>query len=247
MKRWWLLLWLMVPLPVLVWHFGPGQNWLSRDRAHSQIRQAEQAEKESKWAEAESFYQAAGAMIGNQDPNVRLRMDMALVRARYHQGGAVEAIDGADRILADAKFSTMPAGLQREARELAGRLHYYAAWVMRLEGAKRDLWLEEAELARQNFRMLTESSLAEGKADCSKLQQTNLENAVRLQRMSMTELMARPLPEEGNGMANQGLSEQMNKRRGKRGEGKEPGIGETEEGPPGSGAGTTLFPGGPGS
>jgi hypothetical protein len=65
--------------------------------------------------------------------------------------------------------------------------------------------------------------------------------------MSMTELMARPLPEEGNGMANQGLSEQMNKRRGKRGEGKEPGIGETEEGPPGSGAGTTLFPGGPGS
>ena len=247
MKRWLLLLWLLTPLPVLVWHFGPGQRWLARDRAHTLIREAQQAEGEQQWAAAERLYQAAGSLVGNQDPAVRMQMDMALVRARYHQGGAVEAIDGADRILADAKFPTMPAAMQREARELAGRLHYYAAWVMRLEGAKRDLWLEEAELARQNFRLLTESSMAEGRTEYSKAQQTNLENAVRLQRLSMTELMARPLPEEGNGMAGQGLSEQMNQRRGKRGEGKEPGTGETQEGPPGSGAGTTLFPGGPGS
>jgi hypothetical protein len=247
MKRLLLLLWLLTPLPVVVWHFGPGQHWLARDRAHTLLRQAQQAEGRQQWAEAERLYQAAGSLIGNQDPAVRMRMDMALVRARYHQGGAVEAIDGADRILADARFSSMPAALQREARELAGRLHYYAAWVMRLEGAKRELWLEEAELARQNFRMLTESSMAEGKAEYSKSQQANLENAVRLQRMSMTELMARPLPEEGNGMANQGLSEQMDQRRGRRGEGRQPGVGESEDGPPASGAGTTLFPGGPGS
>ncbi len=247
MKRWLLLLWLMAPLPVIVWHYGPGQTWLARDRAHALIQQAQQAENQQQWAAAERLYQAAGSLIGGQDPTVRLQMDMALVRARYHQGGAVEAIDGADRILGDARFELLPGPLQREARELAGRLHYYAAWVMRLEGAKRDLWLEEAELARQNFRMLTESSLSEGKAEYSKVQQTNLENAVRLQRLSMTELMARPLPEEGNGMANQGLSEQMNKRRGQRGEGKQPGIGENEEGPPGGGAGTTHFPGGPGS
>jgi hypothetical protein len=247
MKKALLLLWLLLPLPVVVWHFGPGQQWLARDRAHTLIQQAQQAETDQQWAEAERLYQAAGSLIGTQDPPVRMRMDLALVRARYHQGGAVEAIDGADRILSDARFSEMPAALQREARELAGRLHYYAAWVMRLEGAKRELWLEEAELARQNYRMLTESSLAEGKADYSKLQQENLENAVRLQRLSMTELMARPLPEEGNAMAGQGLSEQMNKRRGKRGEGEQPGVGEGEEGPPASGAGTTLFPGGPGS
>ena len=40
MKRWLLLLWLLVPLPLVVWHFGPGQTWLARDRAHTLIRQA---------------------------------------------------------------------------------------------------------------------------------------------------------------------------------------------------------------
>jgi hypothetical protein len=174
-------------------------------------------------------------------------LDVALVRMRYRQGGAVEAIDGIDRLLADASFTTQPAELQRETRELAGRIHYHAAWVMRLEGARRDLWMEEAELARQNFRLLTEKSLAAGETAYGQLQQTNLETAVRLQRMSLTELMGRPLPEEGQGMAGQGLSEQMAKRRGQRGDGKQPGIGENEEGPPASGAGTTRFPGGPGS
>ena len=245
MKRWLLLLWLLVPLPVVVWHFGPGQKWLARDRAYTLIQQAQAAEAKSNWAAAETLFRDAAGKIGNSDPAVRMQLDVALVRARYQQGGAVEAIDGVDRILADAKFNTVPTSLQQEARELAGRIHYYAAWVMRLEGAQRDLWMEEAELARQNYRLLTESSFSAGKNTYAQLQQTNLESSVRLQRMSLTELMGRPLPEEGRNMAGQGLTEQMAKRRGDRG--NQPGVGENDEGPPGEGAGTTRFPGGPGS
>jgi hypothetical protein len=245
MKRWLLLLWLLVPLPVIVWHFGPGQQWLARDRAWTLIQQAQQADEKKDWAGAETNFRDAAKTLGNTDPSARMRLDLALVRERYRQGGAVEAIDGADRILSDRQFTEQPADFQREARELAGRIHYYAAWVMRLEGAQRDLWMEEAELSRQNYRLLTESSFAAGKKEFATTQQTNLESAVRLQRMSMSELMARPLPEEGQGMAGQGLSEQMAKRRGQRG--NQPGIGENDEGPPANGAGTTRFPGGPGS
>ncbi len=247
MKRGLLLLWLLVPLPVVVWHYGPGQKWLARDQAHSLIRRGWEAESERDWAKAENFFREASGLIGNTDRRVKAQLDLALVRARYRQGGAVDAIDGIDRLLTDPGFAAVPADLQREVRELAGRIHYHAAWVMRLEGAQRDLWMEEAELARQNFRLLTEKSLAAGQAAYSQAQQTNLETAVRLQRMSLTELMGRPLPEEGQAMAGQGLSEQMAKRRGQRGEGKQPGVGENEEGPPANGAGTTRFPGGPGS
>ena len=116
---------------------------------------------------------------------------------------------------------------------------------MRLEGAQRDLWMEEAELGRQNFRLLAESSLAAGRTNYAQGQQTNLESAVRLQRMSLVELMGRPLPEEGRGMAGQGLTEQMAKRRGQRG--NRPGIGDMQEGPPAAGAGVGRYPGGPGS
>jgi hypothetical protein len=245
MKRWLLLFWLLLPLPVIVWHYGPGQKWLARDHAQALIRRGQQAESEKRWADAETLYQEADGLIGSTDPRTKTPLDVALVRARYRQGGALEAIDGIDRILADATFSSQPAGLQRETRELAGRIHYHAAWVMRLEGAQRDLWMEEAELGRQNFRLLTESSLAAQQTNYAQIQHTNLEAAVRLQRMGLIELMARPLPEEGRGMTGQGLSEQMARRRGQRG--NRPGIGEMQEGPPGAGAGAGRFPGGPGS
>lgn len=247
MKRWLLLLWLLVPLPVFVWHYGPGQKWLARDQANSLIHQAETAEAKKSWPEAESHYRAASDKVGGSDPRLRTQLDLALVRMRYRQGGAVEAMDMVDKVISDPRFSSQPEPLQREARELAGRIHYHAAWVMRLEGAQRDLWMEEAELARQNFRMLAEDNLTRGYTNYSQLQMTNLETAVRLQRMSLTELMAKPLPEEGQGMSGQGLSEQMSRRRGQRGQGQQPGVGDQGEGEPAPGAGTARFPGGPGS
>jgi hypothetical protein len=245
MKRWLLLLWLLLPLPVVVWHFGAGQQWLARDRANALIRQAEAAEAKKDYARAEELFGSAAKLAGDDNPQTRLRLELARVRMHFRRGAAVDAIDGADRILADNTFHQQPEALKQEARELAGRIHYYAAWVMRLEGAQRELWLEEAELARQNYRLLTEHSLALAATNFAAAQQTNLEAAVRLQRMSLIELMARPIPEEGEGMAGQGLSEQMARRRGQRG--NQPGIGENEEGPPATGAGTMRFPGGPGS
>lgn len=245
MKRWCLLLWLLLPLPVVVWHFGPGQKWLGRDQAHGLIQQAQQAERGKDWAQAERLFREALQRAGSEDPLLKARLEIALMRLRYRQGGAVEAIDLADRLTADPKLADLPAEVQREARELAGRIHYHAAWVLRLEGARRELWMEEAELARQNFRLLSEEGFARAEAVYATQQQTNLESAVRLERLSLVELMGRPLPEEGQAMAGQGLSEQMARRRGQRGQ--QPAVGEGDEGPPASGAGTQRFPGGPGS
>ena len=246
MRKYLLLLWLLVPLPMVVLHYGRGQQWLGRDQAHSLIERAEAMEKASNWKDAETFYRQATARIGASDPAVKTRLDLAMARTRYRQGDAPGAMDLMDRVVDDPKFPAMPESFRREARELAGRIHYCAGWVLRLEGARRELWLEEAELARQNFRHLAEETLMAGAKDYSLLQQTNLESAVRLQRMSLTELMAKPLPEEGRNIAGQGLSEQMGQRRGQRGKGDQPGVGEGE-GPPAAGAGTQRFKPGTGS
>jgi len=246
MKRWLLLLWLLLPLPMVVWHFGPGQKWLARDHAQALLRQAEQAERNGDWKNAEDHFREASGRIRTTEPRLTAQLDIALARMRYRQGGAVAAIDQIDRVIDDRGFRDQSPALQREARELAGRIHYHAAWVMRLEGAQRDLWMEEAELARQNFRLLSEDSLAAGRGSYSQLQQTNLESAVRLQRLSLTELMARRLPEEGQALVGQGLTEEMGRRRGRRGQ--RPGIGDnTDARDPANGAGNSRFPGGPGS
>lgn len=248
MRRWMLLLWILVPLPVLVWHYGSGQQWLARDRAHTLLKSAQQAEQARSWAEAEALYKEASDLIKGQgrEASLKVQLDVALARTRYRQGGAVDSIDLIDRVISDKNFPSQPESIQREARELAGRIHYYAAWVLRLEGAQRDLWMEEAELSRQNFRMLAEQTRAAGQTNYSFLQQTNLETAVRLQRMSLVELMGRPLPEEGRTMVGQGLSEEMGRRRGRRG--NRPGIGPNDDSrEPGTGAGTQRFQPGPGS
>jgi hypothetical protein len=247
MKKYLILLWLLLPLPVVVLHFGRGQQWLARDKAHAFIVKAQAMEKQEKWQDADRLYRDAAKCVGAAEADVKMRLDLAQVRTRFRQGDAVAAMDQMDKVVNDAGFSAMPVEFRREARELAGRIHYYAGWVMRLEGARRELWMEEAELARQNYRLLAEQSAVEGAKDYSLVQQYNLESSVLLQRMSLYELMAKPLPKEGQQMGGQGLSEQMGKRRGERGKGKQPGTGEGDEGEPQPGAGTQRFQPGEGS
>ena len=179
---------------------------------------AQIAEEKEDWQQADQLYTAAAKCLAPESRELKLRLELAQVRTRFQMGDAMAAIDGADKLLDDPAMASMPAEFQRESRELAGRIHYYAGWVMRLEGASREFWMEEAELSRQNFRLLAEQSAGRrGPADYLLKQQENLESAVQLQRLSLTELMARPLPKEGKCMSGQGLSEQMGKRRGQRG------------------------------
>ena len=245
MKKYLVLLWLLLPLPVVVMHFGPGQQWLARDKAHAFVTKAQLAEEKENWQQADELYGAAAKCVATNSQDLKLRLELARVRTRFRMGDAMAAIEGADKLMDDPAMGSMPADFQRESRELTGRIHYYAGWVMRLEGASRELWMEEAELSRQSFRLLAEQSAAAGAAEYSAKQQENLESAVQLQRLSLTELMARPLPKEGQCMSNQGLSEQMGKRRGKRGD--KPGRGENENGPPDKGAGMKRFEPGSGS
>lgn len=243
MRKHLVLAWLLLPLPVVVLHYGRGQQWLARDRADDLVREARAAEQAGDWKLADERYREADKAIGSQDREMKLRLDLARVRTSLHLGEAMAAIDGVDRLLDDSTMKLMPVEFRDEARAMAGRIHYYAGWVMRLEGAKRELWMEEAELSRQNFRLLSEQS-ADRPAEVSAKQREDLEAAVQLQRLSLTELMARPLPKEGRSLSNQGLSEQMAKRRGERG--KKPGKGEGD-GPPANGASSQRFQPGSGS
>ena len=252
MRKYLVLLWLLLPLPFVVLHYGRGQQWLARDQANDLVRKAWSAEQKNDWKTADSLYREAARLAAKDQPQLRLGLDLAQVRTRFRMGEAVTAIDMAERLVNDPAMTAAPQALQREARDLSARIHYYAAWVMRLEGANRELWMEEAELARQNFRLLAAQGPAKAAnresppAEIRKSRE-NLESAVQLQRLSLTELMARPLPEEGRSMTGQGLSEQMAKRRGQRGKGKQPGRGQGESNDPSKGAGMQRFDPGSGS
>src|SRR5215203_3781367 len=58
-KRFALFLWLLLPLPIVVWHYGRGQKWLARDQAHVLIENAQRFESQKNWAEAEARFMEA--------------------------------------------------------------------------------------------------------------------------------------------------------------------------------------------
>lgn len=246
MKKWLILIWMLLPLPVVVWHYGPGQKWLGRELAGGWVKQAREAEASHDHPKAESLYRRAMGELVKEDALGRFQLEIAALRSQYEQGDGVKAVEALEKVLMDPAYQSLPKREKAEARAVAGQMHYYSAWVMRLEGAKRELWLEEAELARQNFRFLTEQQMKEGKLEQAKVMQDQLESAIELQRMGITELRARPLPDKVRKQSGQGASESKQKGREQRGQGP-PGKGESEQGKPDKGAGTTKYPAGKGS
>ena len=67
---------------------------------------------------------------------------------------------------------------------------------MRLEGLTKEAWEPEIEAARQTYRLLAEQSESAGDTNAAKKNREDLESAVRLARMDLTELQGLPLPSQ---------------------------------------------------
>jgi hypothetical protein len=80
-----------------------------------------------------------------------------------------------------------------DARQALARSQFYMTWLMRLEGLDREQWEPEIEAARQNWRLLAEQA----KDDKVAVQhRTDLEAAIKLERMEIEDLQGLPLPGE---------------------------------------------------
>jgi hypothetical protein len=121
--------------------------------------------------------------------------------AEHELESLVEEV-GAD---ANAKPSEM-----RATREALANAQYYTTWLMRLEGAPREEWEPKIEASRQNYKLIAEdpalkeeasaASAAAGKGGDEKVASLraaeNLEAAIRLERMSLSDLQGLPLPSQ---------------------------------------------------
>jgi hypothetical protein len=84
--------------------------------------------------------------------------------------------------------------LADEVRQSLANAQYYVTWLMRLEGVAREEWEPEVEASRQNYRLLAQRAENSGDAELIKKSQEDVEAAVRLARLDLSELQALPLP-----------------------------------------------------
>ena len=193
--------WLLTPIALLAYHYGPGQSGLARDFSAEKIALAAQLEQSEDWAGAMQAYADALAKMPATDQAARWQIRLAQGKARMHTGELPEAIEDMDGLLAEMEKGNAAATAIQDVRSNLATAQYYAAWLMRLEGASAAEWTVQAESARQHFRLLAEDGL---KADptAARGHQENLEATIRLERMDLTELQGLPLPKMCQGCKN---------------------------------------------
>ena len=200
-RRWFVMLWLALPVVLAAYHFGPGRAWMSSDRGAARLAAARQAERAEDWQGAVDAYGEALALMPPDATAARARVRLAQARARVFTGGLPEAMQDMEGLLTDVLRGPGEGDLARSVREELASARYHAAWLMRLEGADRQEWTAQTDMARQNFRLLAEHAKASGDARAVD-HQKNLEASIRLARMDLSELQGLPLPKQCSGCKN---------------------------------------------
>jgi hypothetical protein len=166
-KKWLILIWLLVPVALVSYHYGPGQRELAWREAAAFRAEAAVHEKNQHWEQAVAAYGKAVSAVptfaddANAATLARDQLRLAQLRAAFQLGKLddtltdtrqfveyVEATHGADSQLAF------------DARDFLGRVHYQAMIALRLESAEKQVWMKHWELSRQNFRFLAEHTHA---------------------------------------------------------------------------------------
>jgi len=192
-------LWLLVPVVLLAYHFGPGQSRLATDRAARKIAEARALEAKEDWQAAYEVWSAALAATPPDKTAARLQLQLAQARTRMYTGELPEAMEDMDKLLTEAQRGGADKNFQHEVRGTLASAQYYAGWLMRLEGAPSEEWLQPVESARQNFRLLAEETKD---VKAGKDYEKNLEATIRLARMDLSELQGMPLPKFCSGCKN---------------------------------------------
>ncbi|WP_425615263.1 hypothetical protein NA78x_005172 [Anatilimnocola sp. NA78] len=222
-----LYVWLLLPAVALAVHYGPGQKWLERDDAAALVRAANHHSDQADWEQAAATYAAALLQLPEEAIADRQSLQVSLGRALVKGGSIIEGQELLEKTLSELSTSGEEStALAQAARYELATSSYDAAWIMRLEGATTDEWLPEAEIARQNFRLLAESA----SSDEASTYERSLEATIRLEQMDLSELLAKPLPKNCPNCKG-GLCQRKRKQTASRcqSEGKKQGKGEEKK------------------
>lgn len=165
MKKWLILVWLLVPVALLSYHYGPGQDALAFRQAQEHLNTAKHLEQAGHYEEAiESYSESMATLPVSDEPSedvavARDQLRLAQIRGRFQLGHLAETIESLNVLVADVEREHgRQSALAYDVRDFLGRVHFQAMVALRLESAEEEVWLRHWELARQNFRFLAENT-----------------------------------------------------------------------------------------
>jgi hypothetical protein len=199
------------------------------------LAQADRHASAGEWAKAEAAYDEALRLLPPE--KVAIQRRVRLERAKVQMMAAKLPFAHLELKTLVQEIGEDPAAdpkLLAEARSSLANAQYYMTWLMRLEGEPRAVWEPEIEAARQTYKLLAEQAEAKGDPEELRRYQEDLESAIRLSRMSLSDLQALALPSQCQGCCSgdcngTGTGKKVAKGKGKgKGQGMTPLPGEGE-------------------
>jgi hypothetical protein len=196
------VLWLLVPVALVSYHFGPGQEVLAWREAQALREEARAAERAGNWESASAKYDEAFAAVPPSEAHdaelARDQLRLAQIAAAFQLGNLDDTLSDLRQFVehVEARHGA-ESDLAMDSRDLLGRVHYQAMIALRLESAEEQAWMKHWELARQNFRFLAEHSSSRRNA----LDRKNLEVVIK-----SANLPTPPPPPAGGGGGGGGVT-----------------------------------------
>lgn len=200
MKKWYILLWLMLPVVAVGYHFAAGEQHQKMDAIGGHLRTARSLAQGNQWSDAVDEFEKALEALPDDADSTRRELRLELAQAKMNASRLPEAHEDLKKLLDEslAKSDPQPgdAEFQDRVRESLASSQYYMTWLMRLEGQPREEWEPEIESARQNYRLLAERADETRRVDQKKTQLENLEASIKLARLDLSDLQGLPIPSQ---------------------------------------------------
>ena len=211
MNRSLIALWLTLPVAAYAYHMGPGQEHMRLDEVAALIESADfhvaEAERIAaidgdeaavgEWTDAEADYaEALDLMPAGRVAEIR-RLKLERAKAQMFIAKLPIANGTLAGMVTELQNDpTADPELLADVQRTFATSQYYMTWLQRLEGAPREEWEPRIDSARQTFKLL--ASRAEAGTNQRKTEEAreDLESAIRLARMELSELQGLPLPSQ---------------------------------------------------
>jgi hypothetical protein len=199
------LVWLVVPLLVGAYHYGPGQQRMQWDDAAHFAATGDGQAQAGDHANAVRSYDAALAALPADATRARQRIRLERAKSQLLSQKLPEAHEDLTALVDELETEkleaeeSVDAELLSDARCALANTQYYMTWLMRLEGLPKDVWEPEIESARQTYRLIAERAEASDDAEAAQRGREDLESAIRLARMDLSDLQALPLASQCQG------------------------------------------------
>jgi len=212
MKRLLIATWLALPVAAYAYHMGPGQDHLRLDEAATLIASADAHAAEAvrltaaegeiaargEWFDAEAEYAEALALLpGERVEDVR-RIKLERAKAQMNISKLPDANASLAGLVTELlEDPSADPALLADAQRTFATSQYYMTWLLRLEGAAREDWEPHIDSARQTFKLLaSQAEAVEAEGSETLKAREDLESAIRLARMDLSELQGLPLPSQ---------------------------------------------------